>query len=346
MDLPAKPTLLVVDDLAVNIDVLTDILNDHYRIIAALSGEAALKICQRSPQPDLVLLDVNMPGMSGYQLCAELQKNTLTAHLPVIFVTTNSSVEDEQRGFELGAVDYIAKPVSPPLVRARVKNHIALHNQSRHLEQLVQQRTEELNDTRLEIIRRLGLAAEFKDVGTGMHIIRMSWYSRIIAEQAGMSPEWCELLYNAAPMHDIGKIGIPDKILLKPAKLDAQEWETMRRHSEFGAQIIGDHDSPILVLAKEIALHHHEKWDGSGYPYGLKGEQIPLSARIVALADVCDALASKRPYKEAWDQQAVVDYVTDQAGKHFDPDLVPHLLEALPRFEEIQQRYQDPPNTH
>ena len=336
-----KATILVVDDTPENIDVLTGILRQDYKIKAALNGHVALKIANGPQKPDLILLDVMMPEIDGHQVCRELKKNPDTAKIPVIFVTAKTEITDEQEGFELGAVDYITKPVSPPIVKARVKTQLSLFDQAKHLEKLVQQRTKELNDTRVEIIRRLGRAAEFKDNETGTHVIRMSWFCRFLAEQAGKEEDWCELLYNAAPMHDIGKIGIPDRVLLKPGKLDSEEWQIMQRHSEYGAEIIGDHPSPLLQLAKEVAIYHHEKWDGSGYPNGLVGEEIPISARIVAIADVFDALTSERPYKKAWSESDAIGLLQKEAGSHFDPDLVPKFIECLPRVREIQLKYRD-----
>lgn len=338
----SKKTVLVVDDTPVNIDILTGILRPWYKIKAALSGELALKIANSANKPDIILLDIMMPGMDGFEVCRQLKNNIETRKIPIIFVTAKSEVADEQQGFELGAADYISKPVRPPIVLARVQAQLALYDQANHLEQLVQQRTKELSDTRLEIIRRLGRAAEYKDNETGMHVIRMSYFSRYIAEESGMDPNWCELIYNAAPMHDIGKIGIPDAVLLKPGKLDAQEWNIMKKHAQYGADIIGDHDSPIMQLAKEIATYHHEKWDGSGYPHGLKGKDIPVSARIIAIADVFDALTSKRPYKEAWSEQKALQLIKDEAGSHFDPDLVDKFMLCMPRVREIQQKFDDP----
>lgn len=341
MDKLKSATILVVDDTPENIDVLTGILKTDYKVKAALNGLTALKIAMGKQKPDLILLDVMMPDMDGHEVCKILKNDPNTAHIPVIFVTAKSEVEDEQKGFNLGAVDYITKPVSPPLVRARVKNHLSLYDQSRHLEALVKQRTQELNDTRVEIIRRLGKAAEFKDNETGMHVIRMSWFSRFLAEATGQPEDWCELLYNAAPMHDIGKIGIPDKVLLKPAKLDDEEWEVMKKHAEYGADIIGEHHSPLLQLAKEVAISHHEKWNGKGYPNGLQGESIPLSARIVAIADVFDALTSERPYKKAWTEEKAIALLQEEAGQHFDPELVPLFITCLPKVREIQQQFAD-----
>lgn len=336
-----KATILIVDDAPENIDVLSGILREDYKVKAALNGETAINIANATKKPDLILLDVLMPGIDGYEVCKRLKENGETANIPVIFVTAKSEIKDEERGFALGAVDYITKPVSPPLVLARVKTQLSLYDQSRHLEKLVQQRTAELNETRVEIIRRLGRAAEFKDNETGMHVIRMSWFSRFLAKQIGKSEEWCELLYNAAPMHDIGKIGIPDRVLLKPGKLDEEEWDIMQKHVEYGAEIIGDHHSPLLKLAKEVAEFHHEKWNGKGYPNNVSGEDIPISARIVAIADVFDALTSERPYKKAWSEERAISLLEEEAGTHFDPALVPEFIKCLPQVREIQAKYQD-----
>lgn len=341
MEKTKKVTVLVVDDTPENIDILAGILTPRYNVIAASSGKSALKLMSEKELPSIILLDVMMPEMDGYEVCRLLKSNLATKNIPIIFVSSKSKIADEQRGLELGAVDYITKPVSPPLVLARVRNHLSLYDQSRHFEQLVKQRTHELNDTRVEIIRRLGKAAEFKDNETGMHVIRMSWFSRFLAEAKGENEDWCELLYNAAPMHDIGKIGIPDRVLLKPGKLDADEWEIMQKHAEYGAAIIGEHPSPLLQLAKEVAICHHEKWNGKGYPKGLKGKNIPLSARIVAIADVFDALTSERPYKKAWSEEKAINLLQEEAGQHFDPELVPLFIDCLPKIREIQQQYSD-----
>ncbi|WP_375748646.1 HD-GYP domain-containing protein [Vibrio sp. HN007] len=336
-----KSTILVVDDTPENIDVLSGILKDQYRVKAALNGKIALKIAKTTPKPDLILLDVMMPEMDGYEVCERLKSDPETSKIPIVFVTAKSEISDEERGFALGASDYITKPVSPPLVLARVKSQLSLYDQSRHLEQLVQVRTAELNETRIEIIRRLGRAAEYKDNETGMHVIRMSKYTKLLAEKMSDDKAWIDLLYNAAPMHDIGKIGVPDKVLLKPGKLDDEEWEIMRRHCEYGAEIIGDHPSPLLNLAKEVAQYHHEKWNGTGYPNGISGLDIPISARIVAIADVFDALTSERPYKKGWPVEKAVQLLKDEAGEHFDPELVPLFIECLPEVLKIKDEYID-----
>ena len=338
-----KQTILVVDDTPENIDVLSGVLRPTYKVKAALNGERALKIAASEPRPDIILLDIMMPDMDGYEVCQKLKANPATAKIPVIFVTAKTEVADEQRGFELGAVDYIAKPVSPPLVLARVRTHLALYDQNRELERKVRERTEELVATRMEIIRRLGRAAEYKDNETGLHVIRMSHYARLIAEALSDDEAWVELVFNAAPMHDIGKIGIPDSILLKKGKLNDDEWHLMRQHPSYGAEIIGEHNSPLMNMALAIALSHHERWDGSGYPNGLKGEEIPLAGRIIAIADVFDALTTERPYKQAWSVEDAVKLIDEGAGTHFDPQLVPILHSALPEFLDIKERYEEDP---
>lgn len=338
---PSKPVLLVVDDTPFNIDVLRGVLASTYTIKVATHGEKALALAKSHPQPELVLLDVMMPGMDGYEVCRRLKADELTRDIPVVFVTSMSEVEDERKGFESGAVDYITKPISPPLVQARVATHLRLYRHERQLTELVRERTRELEETRLEIIHRLGRAAEFKDDETGQHVIRMSHYTRIIAEAAGMTAEDVEVLFHAAPMHDIGKIGIPEAILLKPGKLTPEEWTVMKRHPAIGAGIIGSHPHPLLNTARIVALTHHEKWDGSGYPRGLAGEQIPLVGRIVAIADVFDALTSERPYKHAWSVEDSVAYLQQHAGSHFDQRLVALFVGCLPAVLKVRELHAD-----
>ena len=321
-----RPRLLLVDDEPTNLQVLRHVLQADYRLLFATDGERALQVA-REQRPDLVLLDIMMPHMDGYAVCCALKADAATASIPVIFITALDDSQDETAGFDVGGVDYLTKPVSPPVVRARVRTHLSLV------------RMDELRETRLQIVQRLGRAAEYKDNETGMHVIRMSHFSQLLALAAGCSPAWAEDLLNAAPMHDVGKIGIPDAVLRKPGPLDADEWATMRRHPEIGAEIIGEHPSGVLQLAREIALAHHEKWDGSGYPRGLAGEAIPLSARIVAIADVFDALTTRRPYKEPWPVQEAMSHIAAQAGKHFDPALVALFAPLLPQLLEIRARW-------
>ncbi|HET8707378.1 MAG TPA: HD domain-containing phosphohydrolase, partial [Pseudomonadales bacterium] len=302
------------------------ILQDDYRLLFAKSGEDALAVAGRD-QPDLILLDVMMPEMTGFEACQNLKRNSITARIPVIFVTALKDEVDETTGFALGGVDYISKPVVPAIVKARVKTHLSL----------VQ--ADELKRTRLQIIQRLGRASEYKDNETGLHVVRMSHYSQVLALAHGFPAGLAEDLLNAAPMHDVGKIGIPDSIMLKPGKLTEEEFAIMKRHPEIGAEILGESESRLLQMARLVALYHHEKWDGSGYPHGLVGEAIPIEARIVALADVFDALTSKRPYKEAWSVEAALDYIQQQAGKHFDPQLVELMLQHMPTILQIKERW-------
>ncbi|MDH1262804.1 HD domain-containing phosphohydrolase [Pseudomonas sp. GD03944] len=322
----SRPLLLLVDDEPTNLQVLRHILQDHYRLLFAKEGARALEMVERE-RPDLILLDVMMPGMTGLEVCETLKANPALCAIPVIFVTALGDVDDEARGFEVGGVDYITKPVSPPIVRARVRTHLSLV----HLD--------ELKRTRLQIVQRLGMAAEYKDNETGLHVIRMSHFSRVLALAAGFSENAADELLNAAPMHDVGKIGIPDSVLRKPGKLDDEEWQVMRQHVEIGARIIGEHVSGVLRTAQIVALSHHEKWDGSGYPRGLRGEEIPIEGRIVAIADVFDALTSVRPYKQAWSIEDAVGFLREQSGQHFDPRLVELFIGRLPEILEIRERW-------
>ncbi len=334
-----KATILVVDDTPENIDILVGVLGEDYKVRVAIDGVKAIQLATKT-QPDLILLDVMMPGMNGYEVCEHLKQDPLTAHIPIIFVTAMSEASDETRGFQLGAVDYITKPISASIVKARVKTHLSLNNQKRLLEDEVQERTKELDNTRIEIIRRLGRAAEYKDNETGLHVVRMSHYSRILAEQAGLPEHYCELIYNASAMHDVGKIGIPDAILHKPGKFEPEEWHIMQQHVAIGAEIIGEHHTdPLLRMSYNIALTHHEKWDGSGYPNALTGEEIPLEGRIAAIADVFDALTSTRPYKKAWTIEAAMELIDSEAGKHFDPELVQHFKLAQGKVIDVYSSY-------
>jgi putative two-component system response regulator len=339
MESPVRETVLVVDDTPANIDVLKELLRDDYTVKVALDGERALKIALTDNPPDIILLDVMMPGMDGYEVCRILKEDPRTRKVPVIFVTAKDETEDEMRGFELGAADYITKPISPPIVKARVRTQLELYDQNRALERKVAERTAELNETRLQIIRRLGRAAEYKDNETGRHVIRMSHYSHLLALAAGFDEEEAERLLNAAPMHDIGKIGVPDGVLRKPAGLDDAEWKVMHRHPHFGSRIIGEHDSELLNMAAVVAITHHEKWDGSGYPKGLAGEEIPLVGRITAIADVFDALTTARPYKKAWTIEKTMDLLRQEAGKHFDPDLVKKFEAILPEVLKVREQH-------
>ncbi|MEI6413842.1 MAG: two-component system response regulator [Pseudomonadota bacterium] len=333
-------TILVVDDTINNLYLVASLLEDSYRVKIANHGTKGLRIAASKPHPDLILLDVMMPEVDGYDICRQLKANPSTRNIPVIFLTALNEAEDEQKGLELGAVDYITKPINPAILRTRVKTHLALYDQTRMLESQVAERTADLERTRHQIILRLGRAAEFRDNETGNHVIRMSYYARVIAKTGGLDEKYADLIYNAAPMHDIGKIGIPDSILLKPGKLDPDEWVTMCLHPVIGAEIMGHHQDDLLQLARVVALSHHEKWDGSGYPDQIKGEDIPLAARIVPIADVFDALTSDPPYKKAWPIETAVCTIEDGSGQHFDPQWIPAFKAALPDILQIKAKYE------
>jgi putative two-component system response regulator len=339
--LPNRHTLLVVDDTLSNISLLCSILEPFYRVKVATNGEKALQIVMGDEPPDLILLDVVMPGLDGYEVCRRVKAHPARHSIPILFVTALEQQEDEEMGLALGAEDYITKPFSAPIVLARVRTHLALYDQTRELERKVDIRTRELQKTRLEIIKRLGRAAEFRDNETGHHVLRMSHYSRLIARAAGLGETVAEMLFLAAPMHDIGKIGTPDYVLLKPGKLDDQEWGIMKQHVRMGAEIIGDHHDELLIMARTVAVSHHEKWDGTGYPLGLKGKDIPTVGQIVAIADVFDALTSSRPYKEPWPVERAIQTIVDSAGRHFDPDLIQAFLASVPDMVLVHDMYQE-----
>jgi len=339
MDTLAKQTVLIVDDTPDNILVLDEILRPNYKVRAATSGEKALKIAQSDGPPDLILLDVRMPGMDGFEVCARLKAQSGTRHIPVIFVTSMGEIQNESRGLELGAVDYIHKPVCPSVVLARVATHLALYDQNRELRRMVREQTAEINHTRLEVIRRLGRAGEFRDNETGLHVIRVSHFCRLLSRAAGMNEEDVDLIFHASPMHDIGKIGIPDRILLKPGKLTAQEFAMMQSHTVIGAEILSGYSTGLLGMARTIALTHHEKWNGQGYPEGLQGEAIPFVGRVTAIADVFDALTSDRPYKKAWPVSEALAYLESEKGGHFERELVEKFVEILPEVLECREAY-------
>jgi putative two-component system response regulator len=334
--------VLVVDDTPTNLAILRQTLEpEGYKLFFANSGEKALEIATKN-LPDLILLDVMMPGIDGFETCNRLKNQAETKNIPIIFVTAKTEMEDIIEGFEKGGVDYILKPFQQKEVCVRVRTHLELSELRKNLEQKVQERTQQLNDSRLEIVRRLGKAAEFKDNETGSHVIRMSQYSELLGKAYGMSDEECEMLLNASPMHDVGKIGIPDRVLLKPGKLNEEEWEIMKTHAEMGAEILSEGTSEVLKMSQIVAITHHERWDGSGYPNGLKGKEIPLVGRIVTIADVFDALTSERPYKKAWSVEDAIKVLEEESGKHFDPSLVPLFKEILPQVLEIKERFCEP----
>jgi putative two-component system response regulator len=363
-----QATILIVDDEPTNISILMELLRKDYRLVAARSGEQALQRVASGGLPDLILLDVMMPGMDGHEVCKRLKANPRTRSIPVIFVTAMGGDTDETRGFQLGAVDYITKPISPPVVEARVRTHLTLKqahevlaDHNRILEQKVAERTLDLAITQDITILSMATLAETRDNETGNHIRRTQHYVRLLAERLleqghysdQLNEKIIDLLFKSAPLHDIGKVGIPDHILLKPGRLDAVEFEIMKTHTTLGRDAIlaaedaliearsGARENSFLRYAREIAYGHQEKWDGSGYPEGLQGLDIPLSARLMAIGDVYDALVSKRVYKPAFSHEKACSIIEEGRGSHFEPLLVDMFLQLTDRFLQIHQSFND-----
>lgn len=355
-----KTTIMIIDDTPANLKLLQEMLEQAgYRVVAFPRGSLALKAAAKHP-PDLILLDIRMPEMDGFQVCSRLKKMDTLAQVPVIFISALSETQDKLKAFSLGGVDYITKPFQEQEVQARVATHIRLralqqelerHNQK--LEEMVQEKVREISESQLATIHALSELVESRDVETGGHIQRTRAYCRVLAMEmkrssrfnGQMDKSFVENIYQAAPLHDIGKFGIPDSILLKPGKLSKKEFEEMKSHVIIGQKtLIKAREkypgNTFLNMGIDIARSHHEKWDGSGYPDGLAGEDIPLSARIMALADVYDALRSARPYKKPFSHDDSVNIIKDGAGTHFDPDLVDIFLSIHKRFEAIRDKHQ------
>lgn len=318
--MPNRP-ILIVDDEPTNLAVLQDILEPDYRLVFALTGQQALDAVAKH-NPILILLDIQMPDMDGYDVCRTLKANPDNQGIPVIFVTNLTDFGNEKSGFAVGCVDYLTKPVVPDIVLARVRTHLSLV------------RAADLEQSHRDGIFMLGEAGHYNDNDTGVHIWRMAAYSKALAKKIGWTAAQVELMEMAAAMHDTGKIGISDLVLRKPGKLNAEEWQAIQQHCQIGFDIMSKSKAPVFVLAAEIALSHHERWDGKGYPHGLAETAIPESARIVAIADVFDALTMSRPYKEAWPIENAFAYIDDHAGQHFDP----YMAEC---FKEIQNEIID-----
>lgn len=350
-----KPKILVVDDDERNLKVISAMLAPlEYEVIMARDGEEALEKVNLE-KPDVILLDIMMPKLDGFEVLKILKENEETKIIPVIMVTALKEVEDRARALELGADDFLTKPVEKMELRARVKSSIKvkeyndyMRNYQKMLEEEVEKRTLELKEAykklkraSLDTIYRLAKAAEYKDEDTGAHIQRVSHYAEIIARKMGMDENFCENILYAAPMHDIGKIGIPDHILLKPGKLTPEEFEIMKKHTIIGAKILEGSDVEFIKMAEIIALTHHERWDGKGYPRGLSGEEIPLPGRITAIADVFDALLSKRPYKPPFPLEETLEIIKKENGTHFDPNVVSSFFSALDEILDIRERFKD-----
>jgi putative two-component system response regulator len=362
MPAAVRATLLVVDDSPDNLSVLTELLRPDYQVLAATTGEFALRVAGTLPAPDLILLDVMMPGMDGYEVLRQLRSNPLTQSIPVIFLTALTDAADLERGLKLGAADYITKPLQPAVLMARVSVQIEakqardwLNNQNAALEAEVARRMLENDLTQRVSIRALAHLAELRDPETGNHILRTQGYVQQLALRLQAAPRfvdilndrYIDLLSRSAPLHDIGKVGIPDHILRKPGKLDADVWRIMQTHSKLGSDAIEQAEADIkiplafLTLAKEIAHWHHEKWDGSGYPDALAGDAIPVSARLMALADVFDALISVRVYKPAMPYAQARGVIAAGRGKHFDPDMSDAFLAGFDDFVVIAEHHRE-----
>lgn len=348
-----QANILIVDDEPANVKLLEKILQYHgYQNIQSTCDSREVETLCNITRFDAVLLDIRMPYLSGFDIMAQLKQRFIDDYLPVLVLSAQPDMETRLKALNLGAKDFLTKPFDQLEASTRIHNllevrlmHNRIRDQNRILEEQVKTRTAELYQTRQEVIRRLGLAAEYRDNETGNHIIRMSKYAQLLALAYGLSEQDAEIILNAAPMHDIGKIGIPDRILLKPGKLDAEEWKIMQTHVEMGANILSGSPTELMDTARMIALHHHEKWDGNGYPTGLQGEEISIAGRICALADVFDALTSQRPYKQAWSIEKTLDLIDSETGKHFDPRLTQLIKKNLPEILMIKAEYADIFNT-
>jgi putative two-component system response regulator len=358
----ARPTILLVDDTPENLTLMSGLLKNLYKVKVANSGEKALNMVMADAKPDLILLDIMMPGMSGYEVIRALKKSPDTSAIPVIFLTAMGSGEDEMAGLALGAADYITKPISPPIVMARVKTQLEnkaaadfLRDHNNFLEAEVNKRTQELMAVQDVTIMVMASLAETRDSDTGNHIRRTQFYVKALAEELRAHPRFAGflsehtigMLFKSAPLHDIGKVGIPDRILLKPGKLTPEEFEIMKTHTTLGRNAIEAAEKQLgidvefLKMAKDIAYYHQEKWDGSGYPTGARGEAIPVSARLMAVADVYDALISRRVYKDGMPHEKAVTIIVEGKGQHFDPDIVDAFVRVQDAFREIARRYAD-----
>lgn len=357
-----KATVLVVDDTPDNLTLMNAMLKDLYKVKVANSGERALKIVLGATPPDIILLDIMMPEMDGYEVCRKLKQDPKTLDIPVIFLTAKTEIEDEIKGFECGALDYITKPLSPAIVLARVKAQLQLKaaadflkDKASYLEQEVAKRTREVMAIQDVTILAMASLAETRDSDTGNHIRRTQHYVKALAKKLQSHPRFArflsdytiEILFKSAPLHDIGKVGIPDHILLKPGRFEPHEFEIMKTHTTLGKEAIEHAERALgtevdfLKFAKEIAVGHQEKWDGSGYPAGQSGDDIPISARLMAVADVYDALISRRVYKEGMSHEQAVQIIIEGKGKHFDPDMVDAFLVIAEEFKAIAARFAD-----
>jgi putative two-component system response regulator len=336
-----RPLILVADDSEDIRNLLGVMLKKNYDVRFATNSDETLAGADTDPLPDLILLDIEMPSLNGYEVCARLKASPALSHIPVIFVTSRSDPKDQARGLIAGAVDYITKPLSAPITLLRVRNQLALADQRRALEDQIAARTEELHETRLELIRRLARAMEFREGGLTNGVARTCEYVTLLAEALGLKSKVVEILSQAAPLHDIGKLGVPENILLKADKLNEKEWEIVRKHPEIGAGIIGEHRDPLLEQARIMALTHHERWDGTGYPKKLKGNEIPVTGRIMAVADAFEAMTSTQRYHQPVSSMEAARRINAESGKQFDPAVVAAFMKVVKEFDEVRARHKD-----
>lgn len=348
-EIKAAP-IFVVDDEPVNLKLIERMLkNEGFSNIFSIQDPKDVAPMYMENRPDLILLDINMPGLDGFGVLDSLKQQSKGKLPPIVFLTAQSAAEFRVKAFENGVLDFISKPFNRLELLSRAKNllvlehaHQELTRKKDSLEDMVKIRTEELRKTQLQVVQKLGRAAEYRDNETGGHILRMSNISALLAESLGFTDEYVQNLLHASPMHDVGKIAIPDKILLKPGKFTPEEWEIMKTHTSMGYEILYSEDSRLLTMASEIALSHHEKWNGTGYPEALAGENIPISCRIVAVADVFDALVSTRPYKKAWPLLEAQNFMNTQTSIHFDPQVMDIFNRRLDDIVSIREKFKDP----
>ena len=336
-----RPLILVADDSEDIRNLFGIMLKRHYDVRFAVNSDETLAGADTDPLPDLILLDVEMPELNGYEVCARLKANPSLSHIPVIFVTARTDPKDQAKGLLAGAVDYITKPISAPITMLRVRTQLALVDQRRALEDQIQQRTEELYDTRLELIRRLARAMEFREGGLTNRVLRVGEYVELLTQALGLKGKVVEILSQAAPLYDIGKMGVPEYILKKSDALNDKEWEEMRKHPEIGAGIIGEHKDPLLEQARVMALTHHERWDGTGYPKKLQGNAIPVPGRIMAVADAFEAMTSTQRHRSPISTMDAANKIAAESGKQFDPSVVAAFMKVVKEFDEVRAKYKD-----
>lgn len=330
-----RAVILAVDDDTDLLALIAKVLSAEYQVLTASDPRTALELAGGEPRPDLILLDVDMPGATGFELIRVLKREGRTALIPVVFLTGRTAPQDQIEGFDLGATDYITKPVNSAVLKARVRNQLAAEGRRAELEHRVQ-------STRAEIIRRLARAMELHEsAAVGNRVLRLAQYAKLVSQAAGAKPQICEAMATASPLHDVGKLGVPAEILRKPEKLSSPDWERVRRHPQIGAEIIGEHDDPLLKLARQIALTHHENWDGTGYPQGLKGDAIPWPGRVMAVVDAFESLTTTQFHRVPRSIAEAAAEIERGAGKRYDPAVVAAFKKALPEMTNVREAYSD-----